>query len=196
MKTFAEIKHDVAYFGSTGIGILHTGRIAVLHGEACPERRSVGVIAIGQCGKPVMVRVPLESISVLGGYTPEEQSPDRLYVGEYSGGDYRVTVFRLDGSGDAVGEPYALHNPHRHGCGLGWGYDGDGPADLALALLLDATTALGTDEAARRALVEAHYMTFRRDFVERQPERDRWSTTGSDLLKRLNTIVKDAAAIA
>lgn len=193
MKTFAEFKQDVAFVNSSGVGMIHAGRIAVLQGSPCPLRRSVAVVAIGHQGSPVWLRVPLEAVSVLGSYEPADQAPDRLYVGEYSGGDCRVSVFTLDGGGDVVAEPYALANPHRHASCYAWGYDGDGPADLALGLLRDAVTALDTDCDARSAIVEAHYIEFMRVFVQIQPERGRWSTTGSDLLRRLDAIIRDHA---
>lgn len=141
MNVFAEVKEEVAYFNATGIGVLHAGRIGVISGEVCPERNSVGLTAIGQAGQAVRVRVPLESLSVLGGFDPDG-STDRLYVGEFSGGDYRVTVFDLDATGNVIGDPRALDPVHRHGAALAWGYDGDGPADLALSLLRDCTGAL------------------------------------------------------
>lgn len=37
-------------------------------------------------------------------------------------------------------------------------------------------------------------MQFARDFAARQPERGRWSTTGSDLLRRLRAMEPGAAA--
>lgn len=191
MNIFGELRHDVAFFNATGIGVLHSGRIGVIDGEPCPERNSVGVIAIGNEGGVVRLRVPRESITILGGFNPTEGAGDRLYVGEYSGGDHRVTVFDIDAQGNTCGEPRQLTIAHRHSVSIGWGYIGDGPADLALALIRDAFREDYTLDGI--GIAETCYMEFSREFVQRQPERSRWSTTASDLRRRIVAMRQEAA---
>lgn len=186
MNKFAELRQDVAFFNQSGIGILNRGRFAVIDGQPCPERNSLGLITLGNDGAIIRVRVPREAVSVLGGYTPAEGHGDRLYVGEFSGGDYRVTVIDLDAAGHALGNPRPLAITHRHGSAIGWGYDGDGPADLALSLIRDCLP----EEAGT---ADACYFEFAREFVQRQPERGRWSTTATDLRRRIANLRSRAA---
>lgn len=190
MNTFVQLKEDVAYMNSTGMGVLPQGRIGVLAAPLQRHARSLSVMTIGQGGTVVRLSMPRESAKVLGQCKAPKLAPvDKLYVGEFSGGEHRVTVFPLDKTGELSGQPYALQPPSRHSVGaFDWGYDGDGPADLALALLRDALGMIKTDDAARTAMAEEYYPAFRKAFVERQPAFQRWSTTGSDILSRLHAI--------
>lgn len=60
--------------------------------------------------------------------------------------------------------------------GFEWGYGGSGPAQLALAILLDHATALGSREAGNWAV--RHHQAFKWEFVARWPREGFTLTTG------------------
>ena len=80
----------------------------------------------------------------------------KIYMGVNTGpGPQDVVVFYADGSH----QTHPLRHVVRHSPdGFQWGYGGSGPADLALSILHDCF--LNT------VLIEKHYQTFKREFIE------------------------------